>query len=192
MTFNEIQKLKQEIENLKRLAYKDELTGLYNRRGFSEIASRFVHELKGEREDKHKRKGIFIKNFALVMFDIDNFKKFNDNYGHSAGDKVLKKVAKIIKEGIRNIDIAGRWGGEELIIGLVGANCEDAFKIADGIRETINRKELEFNGEKVRVSVSGGISDFDEAQNLDNMIEKADKKLYKAKKSGKNKVILSE
>lgn len=192
MTSNEIQKLKNEIEDLKHLAYKDELTGLYNRRGFAEIANRFIHELDGEGENKHKRKSVFIKNFALVMFDIDNFKKFNDSYGHSAGDIILKYVARVLTQGIRNIDIAGRWGGEEFVIGLVGANCKDAFKIADRIRKTINRKKIKFNGEQVGMFISGGISDFTEAQNLDSLVEKADKNLYRAKRGGKNKIILSK
>lgn len=173
--------LEKELKRLRELAYKDELTGLFNRRGFKEESARFLAEVTKFRKQPERRESFVVKNFGLILFDIDNFKKLNDTYGHEAGDKALQKLAAIIAERVREIDIVSRWGGEEIIVGLVGAAERDAYNIAESIREKV-KKETKF-------TVSGGVVSFDEAHNFDKLFELADKALYKAKNSGKNKII---
>src|ERR1051325_2878685 len=108
-------RLIKEIERLKLLAYKDELTGLVNRRGFKEEAEKFISEVMREKGKEH-RKSFAIRNFGLIIFDVDNFKKINDTYGHPAGDEALKFLGKKVVGRVRDIDIVGRWGGEELVV----------------------------------------------------------------------------
>ena len=185
----EVKSLKAEIENLKKLAYKDELTGLYNRHGFKDGAERFISELASENGDGRKREAVYIKSFSLIMFDIDDFKKLNDTYGHRAGDAVLKMFAKIVMDNVRDIDSASRWGGEEIVLGLVGASEEDAFRIADRIRDRVEKETIEFEGNKIKFRVSGGVASMDDAKDFDEMLGCADKALYKAKSAGKNQVV---
>jgi diguanylate cyclase (GGDEF)-like protein len=185
----EILALQKEIENLKTLAFKDELTGLYNRHGFKDSAGKFIAEIIGGKEHKEKRKSIIISNFSLVIFDLDNFKKLNDTYGHPAGDRALQFFSKIVMKNIRDIDSAARWGGEEIILGLVGATEEDAFQIADRIREKTAETGFNFKGKKIQFTVSGGLASFDKAKNFEEIFSLADKALYQAKEGGKNKIV---
>ncbi|MEK9150967.1 MAG: GGDEF domain-containing protein [Patescibacteria group bacterium] len=194
MTFQEIQRLKKEIERLKEAAYKDELTRLYNRRGFKSEAEKFLKEIAAFKKYPNKRESFLVKNFGLIVFDIDNFKKFNDQYGHPAGDEVLKKLSGLILERIRDIDLAARWGGEEIVVGLVGASEKDAFNIAEDIREKLTRQKFNWQGEKLGFTVSGGVADFDEdkkLKNFDELFDLADKALYAAKERGKNRIVKS-
>jgi len=174
----EIKKLKREIKKLFLFAYKDELTGLFNRRGFKEEVSRFLGELQRKNE---KRKSVSIKDLGLIIFDIDDFKKINDLYGHQYGDKILKKVASIIKSQIRKIDIPARWGGEEIVIALIGADEEDSYQVAERIRKLVK--------EETKVTLSGGVGSFKKIGNFEKLFELCDKALYQAKKKGKDKVI---
>jgi len=130
-----IKELEKEVAQLKELAYKDELTTLYNRHGFKEESAKFIDEVKGYLDNPSRRKNFLIKSFSLAIFDIDNFKKINDTYGHQAGDAILKLVSKIIKERVREIDMAARWGGEEIIVGLVGSDEDQAYEITNDIRK---------------------------------------------------------
>ncbi|MBI5079070.1 GGDEF domain-containing protein [Candidatus Wolfebacteria bacterium] len=194
MVLNQIKKLEKEIEKLKEAAYKDELTGLYNRRGFKSEAEKFLKEIAAFKKYPNKRESFLVKNFGLILFDIDNFKKFNDNYGHQAGDEVLKKMAKVVLGRIRDIDLAARWGGEEIIVGLVGADEKDAFNVAEDIRQRLAEEKILWNGRKLRFTVSAGAADFDGKKKLksfDDLFELADKALYAAKEKGKNQVVKS-
>ncbi|PIP86330.1 hypothetical protein COV42_01615 [Candidatus Campbellbacteria bacterium CG11_big_fil_rev_8_21_14_0_20_44_21] len=188
-TKREIKKLLDEIERLKKLAYRDELTGLYNRHGLKNTLAKFVGEIRKSKETKERRESVFIKDIAIVVFDIDDFKKLNDTYGHPAGDEVLRFFADIIGKNIRDIDLGARWGGEEILVALVGANEEDVYRVADRIKDDVKKSRFEFKGEEARFTVSGGVSKFDETKDLEENIEKADKALYEAKRSGKNKII---
>jgi len=187
---NTVKKLKKEIKRLQELAYHDELTELYNRRGFKEESEKFLKEAVVSKKYKDKRKSIFIDNFSLIVFDIDNFKKLNDTYGHDAGDAAIKFLAKTIKGKVRAIDTVARWGGEEFIVGLVGASEEDAFNVANDIREKISKAKLKWQGKSVHFTVSGGVSDLRKFKTLEELFGVADKALYKAKRSGKNKIVM--
>lgn len=189
MPKNQIQKLKEEIKRLKESAYKDELTKLYNRHGFKEEAKKFLKETSAFQKYSGRRKAFLVKNFALTVFDIDNFKRLNDIYGHQAGDKALKIFGELILKKIRDIDLAARWGGEEFILGLVGANENDAYGIADDIRKKIVETKFKWNKKTLKFTVSGGVADFSQVKNFDELFKLADKAMYKAKKQGKNCVV---
>ncbi len=184
----EIQKLKEEIKRLRELAYKDELSGLYNRRAFNDYANKFLDELNSRGE--YERESILIKSFSLALFDIDDFKAINDAHGHQTGDRVLKAFAKVVLENVRDIDLACRWGGEEIMVGLVGANEEDALRIAERIRKNVADTILQSDdGRKIDFRVSGGVAGYQQDGDLEEMIKLADRALYEAKKSGKNKIV---
>ena len=184
-------KLKEEIKRLKESAYKDELTKLYNRRGFKEEAEKFLKEAVAFQKYPGRRERFLVKNFALAVFDIDNFKRLNDVYGHQAGDEALKILGKLILARIRDIDVAARWGGEEFILGLIGANENDAYNIADDIREKIAETKFKYGKKNLKFTVSGGVADFNQTKNFEDLFKLADKAMYKAKKQGKNKIIKS-
>jgi len=127
---------------------------------------------------------------SLIMADIDHFKKFNDNYGHVAGDEVLKNVASIFKDNIRLIDIGARYGGEEFAVILPKTDINEAIIVAERIRSAVESSSFRFNEEVLHVTISVGVAQFD--QTLDNtkqkFIERADRALYNSKKEGRNRV----
>ena len=184
-----IKELEKEVGRLKELAYQDELTALYSRRGFKEESAKFIDEVKGYLENPSRRKNFLIKSLSLVIFDIDNFKKINDTYSHQAGDAILKLMSKIIKDMTREIDMVARWGGEEIIVGLVGSDEENAYKIADNIRKRIEETTVDWEGKKIKFTVSGGVASFAETKDFESLFKKADEALYKAKQTGKNKIV---
>ncbi len=186
-----IKELEKEVSRLKELAYKDELTDLYNRHGFKDESAKFIDEVKGYLENPSRRENFLIKSLSLVIFDIDNFKKINDTYGHQAGDVILKLVSRIIKERVRGIDIVARWGGEEIIVGLVGSDENNAFEIADDIRKKVEETTIEWEGKTIKFTISGGVASFAEGENFDDLFKKSDEALYKAKQTGKNKIVKS-
>jgi len=186
----EIELLKEEIGRLKTLAYKDELTRLYNRHGFKEESEKFLAEVEGWKKNPDRRSSVLIKNFSLIVFDIDDFKKVNDTHGHLAGDEALKMVSDIIVKRVRDIDIVARWGGEEILIGLIGADKNDAFDVAEDIRKKIGETSLKFNEKEINFTVSGGVASFsDGGGSFEEIFELADSRLYKAKERGKNMVV---
>ena len=129
---------------------------------------------------------------TIAMLDIDNFKKINDVYGHQCGDEILKKVANIIKKNIRSSDFLFRYGGEEFLIILTGADEEDGYKVAEKIRKKIEETNFNLKGKNIKITVSIGLNTIKvnrKKVNLFNFVEKADINLYRAKKEGKNKVI---
>ena len=184
-----IQELEEEVTRLKTLAYKDELTALYNRHGFKEESAKFIDEVKGYLENPSRRKNFLIKSLSLAIFDIDNFKKINDTYGHQAGDAILKLVGKIIKERLRGIDIVARWGGEEIIVELVGSDEDHAYEVIEDIRKKIEEAAVDWKGGLIKFTVSGGVASLAETEDFDSMFKKSDEALYKAKQTGKNKII---
>ncbi len=187
----EIEKLKKEIKRLQKLAYRDELTGLYNRRGFKDAAGNVIAAVIGPRTNRlrNKRKSFLVQNFGLIIFDVDNFKKFNDVYGHLVGDVVLKNIGRIILKNVRDIDIVARWGGEELVIGLVGAAENDSFRAAEKIRRAIESGRFVHAGQRLKLTVSGGVADLVRIGNFADLFSAADKALYRAKKLGKNRIF---
>lgn len=163
-------------EMVEKLAITDSLTGLYVRRYF---ADRLDEELQRSRRYKLK--------FALIMADIDNFKRCNDNYGHLVGDVILRDISRVIKEGTREIDIVARYGGEEIALLLPETGRDGALLVAQRLRKKIEESTFRAYDEKLKATVSFGLAVYPEdAEELDDIIEKSDAALYAAKKSGKN------
>ena len=157
-------------------ATTDGLTRLYVHQYFLFL---FEHELS-----RSKR---YNRPCALVFMDIDNFKRFNDTYGHQLGDTVLKEVAGVIKENIRNTDIAARYGGEEFVVVLPESTIEQAASFAEKIRELVENLDITYSDKSLSVTLSLGIASFPEnAATTEELIRLADKALYKAKGDGKN------
>jgi len=176
----ENKKLRKEIEKLNRLVTIDFLTKVYNRRAFSQFFKIVYEELKWA--TRHKTRRSQKSQFSLIIIDIDDFKKFNDKFGHLYGDRILKKVAKFLKDSVRDFDIVARWGGEEFAIILKGANLSQAQKRAKII--------LERAREHLPVTFSIGITQCNPEYSLKQIFQKADKALIKAKKQGKNQIVI--
>ena len=132
------------------------------------------------------------QHIAVIMFDIDFFKKFNDTYGHECGDFVLKSVADLIRKNLRESDVASRYGGEEFTALLIDAGKDEAMAVAERIRSTINEHDFEYKDQHLHVTISGGISVFDAETNLVNspneFVNQADQGLYMSKNNGRNRV----
>lgn len=162
--------------HIKENSQRDYLTGLYNRNYFF---STMKKKYKNNEE-----------SFAIIMVDIDNFKRCNDLYGHLYGDIVIKKVSQIIKSNIRKDDIAARYGGEEIIIYLYGIkNVIDVYRRMEIIRKIIEETIICYRDIALGVTVSIGISMKKKDESLERIIREADFNLYKAKDLGKNKVV---
>ncbi len=127
---------------------------------------------------------------SLVMFDIDDFKLFNDRYGHQTGDRILKGVARVVKKGVRTSDVVARYGGEEFCIVLPETGKENAVRAAERIRGMIETFSLNVEGRRLTVTVSMGVATYpDDAGNVQELVREADKALYRAKARGKNQVV---
>lgn len=168
-------------DDLQRLAALDPLTGIYNRRfGLGRLREEF---------------GRAVRNHTLLgvlMFDIDHFKKVNDTYGHLAGDRVLKSICDIARSALREGDILFRYGGEEFVAVLPAASSKDLRDIAERLRKCIEDNTVADGAKVVRVTVSIGGAAYPKqiVDNEDQLIELADGALYRAKDSGRNRVVL--
>ncbi len=129
-------------------------------------------------------------NLSLLMIDIDNFKAVNDMYGHKAGDMVLEKVAKVVQSNIREVDFLARYGGEEFIVTLPGTGPDKALEVAERIRNAVETASYKaFNDTPIPVTISCGVASYPiQADNLDELMRRADECLYEAKKNGRNMV----
>lgn len=183
---NDVEKLKIEIERLKRLVYCDELTGLLNRRGFYEEINSVFNALSFGQSDTERRIGAQIP-FSVVFLDIDDFKKVNDSYGHEAGDEVLKIVGQSIQGHFRVGDISARWGGEEFVVSLPGADLVLAQKIAEKLRQEIENIKIKTRNGEFSITISIGIAEYHKGTLVD-LLEKADRAMYQAKLKGKNRI----
>lgn len=123
------------------------------------------------------------------MLDLDNFKNINDLYGHVFGDFVLKEVCKVFMEETSRMDKVCRYGGEGFLIILPSTNRKNAFKVGERLRKEIENREFLDNKKKIKVTMSGGIMEYEEGLSIEELIEIVDKSLYKAKRSGKNKIL---
>lgn len=174
------EELEKSIEKLNKKLVVDELTGIYNRRFINERlpADIFFASMNKTR-------------LSLIMMDVDNFKNINDRYSHMAGDLVLIEVSKILVSSIRkNIDWAARFGGDEFLICLNGANEEAALRIAEAIRQRAEKTAVEYNGNNIKTSVSIGIYTIDgEDIAAEELLRRADMNMYEAKKLGKNTIV---
>lgn len=167
-------------KKVQELTIVDSLTQVYSRRYFLE---------KLDEEINRSKK--FKISFSFLMVDVDNFKKVNDNYGHLVGDVILREVSKSIKDSIRQIDFMGRYGGEELSVVLTETDRNEALVVAERIRQAVESNQITAYDESLKVTISIGISLFPaHATEALMLIDKADQALYKAKQSGRNKVVL--
>ncbi|MDH4188236.1 MAG: diguanylate cyclase, partial [Nitrospira sp.] len=168
-------------EELRSLSITDSLTGLYNRRHIMET-------LANEAARAWRLKHVF----SVMMIDVDHFKQYNDGSGHQAGDALLKQLGVIFKDSIRNIDYAGRYGGDEFIILLPEVGSTRALEIADRLRERVATETLTSETEKVPVSLSIGVATLPEhGETAEAIVASADSALYHAKRNGRNRVVLA-
>lgn len=170
------QQLNKKIKEVEQLATTDSLTLLSNRRGFEK---KLISE-----SARAKR---FKEPLSLIVFDLDNFKPVNDVYGHSSGDLVLFKVADVLRQHLREIDIPARWGGDEFLILLTNTTKEQASKLADKLRVLI-AEQPDIKG--FSVTASFGVAQLGDAEDPMRLTIRADKALYQSKEVGRNKVTM--
>lgn len=173
--------LKKVMGDLEKRAYLDPLTGIFNR-GYL-----------FERANHHASEGFLTQEpFCVIMFDLDHFKAVNDTYGHAGGDLVLREVAAVTKNLLRKTDLLGRYGGEEFCISLPDTDLAEAALKAEEIRKGIAEHVFNFEGRVIPVTCSLGVAvakyDID-GDTIDNIVKRADARLYEAKKTGRNKVV---
>lgn len=175
-----MKELQRDLEQVRKEALTDGLTSLSNRKAFDSEIRRIAKEADAN-----------LQAFSLVMFDIDYFKSFNDNYGHQVGDQVLRLVARTLIEGVKGRDVAARFGGEEFAILFPETTMEGAVKAAENLRKTVAGKEIvnRNTGDILgRITLSGGIAQYVFGENVEDLIERADAALYTAKHNGRNQV----
>ena len=175
-------KMKYQYTEKEFMSVLDGLTGLYNRRQF-EISL----EQEFNRTKRHP------SDFSLALLDIDFFKKVNDTYGHQYGDYVLKVVADLMKNSFRKTDLLYRYGGEELVMIMPETNIEGAIIPVQRLRRMVEEYDFDYNGVKAKVTVSMGLTmNYQDFSNAAEILKSADDALYKAKESGRNRVVLHE
>ncbi len=167
-------------QRVQAIAITDGLTQVFSRRY---CLGRFREEIERSKKFKH--------NFSFMMIDIDYFKNYNDRYGHLVGDAVLREVADTIKESVRQIDLVGRYGGEEFLIILVETAAQQSGFVAERIRKAVEDRQIKVYDEDIKVTISIGVATFPEdAREPQAIIERADRALYRAKEAGRNKACL--
>ncbi len=168
-TLREKEKLEEEV---RRLSITDDLTGLFNHRHFFKTLE--AELVRSKRQNT---------SLSLLMFDVDNFKKYNDRFGHLEGDKVLRRIGEVVTHSIRaNVDSGYRYGGDEFAVLLIGASIEQGLAIAERIRASIEQAGFQ------KITVSIGLSEYREQFDLEGFVKSADDALYVAKHSGGNRV----
>lgn len=172
-----IKEARKNLDLLYEIATHDEKTGLYNYKFFKNV---FALEIA-----KAKRGN----SLSLIIADIDDFKKRNDKFGHLTGDRILKELARVLKKDLRESDVVARYGGEEFLIMLPETSLKKAFKVAKRIRKEIS---LDNFLSRYKITISIGISEFRKKDNLAKMLKRADSALLKAKKQGKDRVVLAD
>ncbi|UCC83442.1 MAG: diguanylate cyclase [Gemmatimonadota bacterium] len=168
-------------EQLEILAKTDELTGCLSRRYLME---RLENEL--ERAARYERL------LGVVMFDIDDFKRLNDTHGHTTGDAALRSIGEVLRRSLRTADFVGRYGGDEFLLVLPETSAHGTHQLAERIRNGVSRREFDLRGGMLRLTVSGGVAGFPDSDvmALEDLIDRADVALYKAKAAGRNKVFI--
>jgi len=178
---SESQSIRKKLQSETLRALTDPLTGLPNREAFDERFS-----LERERFLRYKHP------VSLAILDIDHFKQVNDNHGHLVGDRVLQTFALTVKKMIRNTDFFARFGGEEFVLIMPETNAAEAFALLDKIREDIASVPAKSLGTHNSITVSGGLANFKLGEKAEQLVERADKALYRAKDAGRNRVVAAE
>lgn len=174
-------------ESLRQASIRDVLTGLYNRRFFDESSQRALIRAQRQQAEGH------YAGLALMMIDIDHFKHFNDLHGHDVGDQVLREVAQVLQAQTRGSDVAARYGGEEFTIVLADISDQRAFERAQRVRQEVEQLVLHTAGKDVgSITISIGLAHFPAHGNtVEALLTAADKALYEAKNSGRNRVVVA-
>jgi len=172
--------LKQLILEKNKEAMFDVLTGIPNRLSYEKKAAEEI-----------ARCNRFTTPLSMAVWDIDQFKQVNDTYGHKVGDKVLKAVAQLLEERMRETDFIARYGGEEFVMFLPGADETEALKLADVLRERIASIRFNNKQDAIKITISCGISSFSKKDTHESMFERADRALYAAKRNGRNQCLTS-
>jgi diguanylate cyclase len=175
---SETESLRSRMREERNQAQTDALTGIPNR---------LAYEERLEQEIARCRR--FGTPLVLLMWDVDHFKQVNDNYGHKAGDKVLRTIARKLSGAIRETDFIARYGGEEFVHLMTGTGLQDCIAVADKLREMIEATGFHFRSEAVSITASCGLAQFGEDDSAESWFERADKALYKAKQTGRNRCI---
>ncbi len=181
---DEISQLKQELETTRRDALTDGLTGVANRKCFDDTLKRAAAEAVETSTP-----------MSLILADLDHFKSFNDTHGHQVGDQVLKVVGRTLIQCVQGQDTAARYGGEEFVVILPNTTVGSAAKVAENIRKTISSRKLRNRGsdrELGPITASFGVSSYVPGEPLKELIERADRALYEAKRFGRNRVMSEE
>lgn len=171
-----LSELEQKNKILKGFSETDGLTGLYNRR--------YIMERMKEEIERANR---YAYTLSIIILDVDYFKQINDNWGHLVGDEVLITISSELKRQIRKVDIIGRYGGEEFILVLPYADEKLALKVAEKLRVSIHN--LDWHNYSITTTLSGGVAGYT-GESIDELIKKADYKLYQAKRNGRNRIEL--
>ncbi len=169
--------LEQKSKLLEKRAETDYLTGLYNRMKFMELYLA-QYKLSKEKGDK----------LSIIIIDIDHFKKINDTFGHNVGDKVLKQLSNVLLQTLRQTDIVCRWGGEEFLVLLPLKNINQAIKVAEQIRSNVENFKLD---NLPHVTISLGMTEVKDSEDFEMTLDRADEALYRAKKQGRNCVVVN-
>ena len=174
------EELKDVNSKLYELATTDGMTNLFNRRHFLEISQReFIRQQRLKSQ------------FALLMMDIDFFKQVNDKYGHAMGDEAIRSVARLLNGSLREYDLAGRIGGEEFAMMLVNCDIGAASEIAQRLCKEISETKVIYSGQRIKITISIGLSQLEAGDaDVEQTLHRADKALYKAKQSGRNRVVI--
>ena len=172
--------LQKELEHLRHLSLIDPLTNVGNRR-FAEISLK----------ESFNQLSRYNWPFGVLFFDIDHFKKVNDNYGHQTGDKILQMLACTVSEATRSFDKIARWGGEEFIAIILNTNADNLFKIAEKLKLMVEESYLILDGRKISITVSIGATVSNNYDTPTSLIERADSLMYKSKKQGRNTITVS-
>jgi diguanylate cyclase (GGDEF)-like protein len=175
-----IQELRRANERLQKLTFTDEMTGIYN--------YRFIKKQLDVEVQRAQRYG---KSLSVCLIDIDLFKQINDQFGHPVGDDVLKHIAATVQQSVRSVDFVGRYAGDEFVIIFPDTQLSDAVRLCDRIRKLLADTAVKSHGKSLHITISMGLSDFDpeKRQTTELVLEDADKRLYQAKRMGRNRVF---
>jgi diguanylate cyclase (GGDEF)-like protein len=161
---------------------RDGLTGIYNRR--------FLETKLEDEFNRHKRYGGI---YSVIIFDIDHFKNVNDTFGHQCGDFIIKSISSRVSSLIRNVDYVARYGGEEFCCVLPETGIQPAANVAERFRDAVSQQDNNFDNNVIKVTISLGVAEFrEDIESSSRLIKKADEALYRAKREGRNRVVVAE
>jgi len=184
---SKMQALETEAKQLKKVVIEKNKQAMFDT--LTEIPNRLSYEKKAAEEIARWKR--FSNPLSLAIWDIDLFKSVNDTYGHKAGDKVLKTVAQLLIKSIRETDFLARYGGEEFVMLLPGTKQEETLRLVNKLRQKVENCGFHYHGESVKITISCGVSCFNENDSLSSVFERADKSLYKAKENGRNQCVVA-